>query len=59
MQTFHVSDEGYIEEKYGSPWFLAHRVDLHEELKKLANGKDGVGRPAVVELRSEVVGYVS
>jgi salicylate hydroxylase len=47
-----------IEEQYGSPWFLAHRVDLHEELKRLAMG-DGVGIPAKMHLRSEVVRYVS
>ncbi len=60
-QTLHKMAEAgllEVEERYGAPWLLAHRVDLHEELKRLATG-DGVGVPAVVHLRSEVVSYVS
>jgi salicylate hydroxylase len=59
LEKFHESDEGYIVEQFGAPWFFAHRVDLHEELKILATGMEGEGRPAVVHLSSGVVGYVS
>lgn len=48
-----------IASRYGAPWFLAHRVDLHEELRRLATGEEGHGTPAVVLTRSDVVGYVS
>ncbi|KAJ0375007.1 hypothetical protein COL26b_006722 [Colletotrichum chrysophilum] len=72
LEKFHVGTEDYIEERYGAPWYFAHRVDLHEELKRLAtevvesgNGTNGVnghakggfGMPANVHLQSEVVKY--
>jgi len=44
---------------YGAPWFLAHRVDLHDELKRLATEGGTAGVPAKVHLRSDVVGFVS
>lgn len=44
----------------GAPLYQAHRVDLHKELKRLACEEgDGVGVPARVVVRSEVVGFVS
>jgi len=58
LEKFHEADDSYITEKFGSPWFFAHRVDLHEELKLLATQQEGEGKPAVVNLRSEVVKYV-
>lgn len=58
LVKFHEGDDGYITKKFGSPWYFAHRVDLHEELKRLAKSEEGEGRPATVELKSEVVGYV-
>lgn len=89
LEKFHVGTEDYIEERYGAPWYFAHRVDLHEELKRLAteseggvngqangngveesNGTEtnrvnghakpraGLGRPATVHLKSEIVAYV-
>ncbi|KAI3395085.1 hypothetical protein diail_1764 [Diaporthe ilicicola] len=34
LERFHVgTTEGEFPVKYGSPWYFAHRVDLHEELK--------------------------
>lgn len=57
LVKFHEGDDGYITKKFGSPWYFAHRVDLHEELKRLAKSEEGEGRPATVELKSEVVGY--
>ncbi|KAF8848702.1 salicylate hydroxylase [Acephala macrosclerotiorum] len=57
LKTFHETDERYIEAAFGAPWFLVHRVDLHEELKRLATMVEGEGKPAVVHLKSEVVSY--
>ncbi|KXH68699.1 hypothetical protein CSAL01_12147 [Colletotrichum salicis] len=86
LEKFHVGTEDYIEERYGAPWYFAHRVDLHEGLKRLAtepedyvngdasgveesngertNGTNGhakpragLGRPATVHLKSEIVAY--
>jgi hypothetical protein len=36
------------------PWYLSHRVDLHNELKLLALGEDGNGTPAELHLSSVV-----
>lgn len=58
MVKFHEADDSYITEKFGAPWFFAHRVDLHEELKRLATGKEGEGKPARVHLKSEAIRYV-
>lgn len=43
-----------MEEKYGSPWLLCHRADLHNELKLLAMQEDGVGKPVEVRLGASV-----
>ena len=59
MSIFHEADDSYITEKFGSPWYFAHRVDLHEELKRLATASEGEGKPATVHLKSEVTKYVS
>ena len=45
--------------KYGAPFYFAHRVDLHNELKHLATAEDGIGKPAEILLKTEVCGYVS
>jgi 2-polyprenyl-6-methoxyphenol hydroxylase-like FAD-dependent oxidoreductase len=37
------------------PWVLSHRVQLHEELKKLAVSSEGLGTPAVLQTSSQVV----
>lgn len=37
------------------PWQLAHRINLHEELKKRATSEQGPGKPAVLNTRSRVV----
>lgn len=47
-----------IENEFGSGYFYSHRVDLHSELMLLATREEGVGKPAVVQNKSEVVGYV-
>jgi salicylate hydroxylase len=58
LEKFYESDESYIPWKFGSPWFLAHRVDLHEELKRLATEAEGEGKPAELHLNSAVKSYV-
>ena len=58
LEKFHEGDESKIEQRYGAPWFLAHRVDLHSELKILAIGQ-GEGVPAILHLSNGVKEYVS
>lgn len=48
-----------IEENYGVPSYSVHRVDLHDQLKTIAVGKDGQGRPCELHIRATVVNYVS
>lgn len=43
---------------YGYPWYLIHRVDLHNELKRLAFDKDGAGIPAVLKTGHCVISLV-
>ncbi|MCJ1247160.1 hypothetical protein MMC30_004372 [Trapelia coarctata] len=45
---------GFVPAKYGYPWFLSHRVDLHNELKLLATSKDGLGTPVEIRTSSNV-----
>lgn len=58
LKVFSHSDNSNTAEKYRAPWFFAHRVDLHTELKRLATEPAGSGKPAVIHLKSEVVKYV-
>jgi len=58
LTVFSENNNKDVPQKYGAPWFFAHRVDLHTELKRLATQTDGPGIPAVVHLRSEIVKYV-
>ncbi|QSZ29965.1 hypothetical protein DSL72_004483 [Monilinia vaccinii-corymbosi] len=46
-----------IEDKFGSGYFYSHRVDLHAELMLLATQEEGQGTPAMIQNKSEVVGY--
>ncbi|OJJ07338.1 hypothetical protein ASPVEDRAFT_46683 [Aspergillus versicolor CBS 583.65] len=46
-------------ELYGGPWLLAHRVDLHSELRRVATDPKGLGKPVDIILRAEVVDYDS
>ncbi|RDW82771.1 salicylate hydroxylase-3 [Coleophoma cylindrospora] len=57
LEKFATSDDSYIESTFGAPWFFAHRVDLHEELKRLATEYDAEGKPAKVHLESAVQSY--
>ncbi|KAL3434377.1 hypothetical protein BDV09DRAFT_195887 [Aspergillus tetrazonus] len=42
---------------YGGPWLMAHRVDLHSELRRVAIDPEGIGKPVELVLRAEVVNY--
>ena len=41
--------------KYGAPWYLYHRIDLHTELKRLATAPTCGSQQAKINLSSEVV----
>jgi salicylate hydroxylase len=44
---------------FGAPWLLNHRVDLHNELRRLATDPAGPGKPAVVRTAARVAHVVS
>ncbi|GIJ86733.1 hypothetical protein Asppvi_005628 [Aspergillus pseudoviridinutans] len=50
-------DCSHFVETYGAPWYLAHRVDLHSELRRLATTPDAPEVPVEIILRSEVVDF--
>ncbi|KAL2882633.1 hypothetical protein SGCOL_001835 [Colletotrichum sp. CLE4] len=56
LEVTHELNLGAIANSYGSPWYFAHRVDLHEELKRMVTAADG-GPPVTFKLRSEVTSY--
>ncbi|KAL0933737.1 salicylate hydroxylase [Colletotrichum truncatum] len=56
LDLIHSLDLGSVADRYGSPWYFAHRVDLHQELKRMATAAEG-GPPLTVKLRSEVTSY--
>lgn len=37
------------------PWHLSHRINLHEKLKAVATGEEGVGTPARLHTSSKIV----
>lgn len=37
------------------PWHLSHRINLHEKLKTVATGEEGVGTPAKLHTSSKIV----
>jgi salicylate hydroxylase len=58
LETLSLNPTGEgVAEKFGRPFYLAHRVDLHGALKRLATQTEGVGAPVAVHLRSDVVAY--
>ena len=62
LEKFHEMSHEFVPNKYGAPWFFAHRVDLHEELRRLATqatlaGGDG-NTPVQIHLNSKAVEYV-
>ncbi|TLS20972.1 uncharacterized protein PpBr36_10888 [Pyricularia pennisetigena] len=61
VQMVIEKDTNQIDQVYGGPWMAAHRVDLHEELRRLAFAEPGAGGEAWgtvdVRLGAEVVAY--
>lgn len=49
----------FARKEFGAPWLLNHRVDLHNELRRLATTEDGPGKPAVIRTASRVADVVS
>lgn len=43
---------------FGAPLYYAHRVDLHESLKRLATDPNGPGIPVKIHLKSIISKYV-
>jgi 2-polyprenyl-6-methoxyphenol hydroxylase-like FAD-dependent oxidoreductase len=41
--------------RWQHPWQLAHRVTLHNELKRMATCEEGAGKPAILRLRCKVM----
>ncbi|EXF84952.1 FAD dependent oxidoreductase [Colletotrichum fioriniae PJ7] len=58
LEVTHELNLGAIANSYGSPWYFAHRVDLHEELKRMLVAAEG-GPTVTFNLRSEVTSYNS
>ncbi|KAF2846019.1 putative salicylate hydroxylase [Plenodomus tracheiphilus IPT5] len=46
----------HFESRFGAPLYLAHRVDLHNELKRLALAPTGITRRAKLNLSTPVIG---
>jgi 2-polyprenyl-6-methoxyphenol hydroxylase-like FAD-dependent oxidoreductase len=44
-----------FEKRFGSPWYFSHRVDLHNELKRLALQKLGNLRGATLNISTPVI----
>lgn len=63
VQWLAEKDTKLIDDVYGGPWMAAHRVDLHEELRRLAFAEpaavDDAWGTVEVRLGAEVVAYVS
>jgi salicylate hydroxylase len=58
LNRIYEGSYSHIEPTYGAAWYLSHRIDLHEELKRLATTKDGLGNPAIIIPNSKVDDYV-
>lgn len=52
--TLSTASMDFVPKVYGAPWYLCHRVDLHNELERLAFDAAGEGTPAKLHLRSKV-----
>ncbi|KAH8805538.1 salicylate hydroxylase [Xylogone sp. PMI_703] len=57
LESFHIMEHGNITETYGSPYLFIHRVDFHDELRRLATENKGKGQPATIHLKSPVTRY--
>jgi salicylate hydroxylase len=58
LQTLNLDPTGdRVTKRFGRPFYLAHRVDLHLALRTLATKTEGVGEPVAFHLASNVVAY--
>ncbi|KAI9763519.1 MAG: hypothetical protein M1840_000472 [Geoglossum simile] len=55
LQPLYQGSFSHFADKYGSPWYSSHRVDLHNELKLLATEDGAGGKPVKINLASKVV----
>jgi salicylate hydroxylase len=55
LERFYGADYSDVDVKYGAPWYMAHRADLHTALKDLAIDAQSPGRPVHIFTRSKVV----
>ncbi|KAI9795932.1 MAG: hypothetical protein M1833_006580 [Piccolia ochrophora] len=55
LTPIYEADYDHIESRYSAPWYLAHRVDLHNALKDLALQDAGKGLPSKIRLRSKAI----
>ena len=46
-----------IESKFGAPYLLSHRVDLHESLREMATSSKGPGKPAQIINGAHIISY--
>ncbi|BGO99599.1 hypothetical protein RTG_01864 [Rhodotorula toruloides ATCC 204091] len=45
----------FAKKEFGAPWLLNHRVDLHNELKRLATTEEGPISPATIRTAAKVI----
>jgi len=59
MEAGAFHDHSQNVEIFGESLWYCHRVDLHESLKRLATDSEGPGIPVEIQLKSEIIKYVS
>jgi len=55
MEAIAKVDLKSAEERFGAPIWAVHRVDLHNELLRLATKESGHGQPIQIHLASEII----
>ena len=46
-----------FERNFGAPYFVSHRVDLHEALREMATSSKGPGKPAQIINGAHIISY--
>ena len=54
LDSSYTGQYDHLVDRYGAPWYFLHRVDLHSELKRLAQQPTTHSDGAVIHLSSEV-----
>ncbi|KAF6826677.1 putative salicylate hydroxylase [Colletotrichum plurivorum] len=57
QETTVAMSHAHNNERYGADLWYAHRVDLHDALKKKATEPQGPGTPVTIHLKSSAAGY--